>query len=279
MAHPLHPRAVALLLVSAVFFSTGGLLIKWIEWPPMALASARGFIAAIVLWLLHRDLKFHWSWLQMGAALFCALQSLSFILSTKLTTAANAILLQYTAPIWVAILGAWLLKEHVTRRDIYTMAAVLVGVVCFFIGDLQWDGVLGNLIALAGGVMFAFFLILLRMQKDGSVIESIILGNILTALIGLPFLLSAPALSTESILILFVLAIFQLAIPYTLYAIAIKQVTALQAVMISVIEPILNPLWVMLVIHEVPSGLALLGGGIVLVAVTYNVIAAVRTTA
>jgi drug/metabolite transporter (DMT)-like permease len=274
---PAHTRSVTLLLAAALCWSLGGVLIKWVQWPPLAVASGRGLIAATFLALVcFRRLHFTWSPVQLGAALAYALTTVTFVAATKLTTAANAILLQYTAPVWVALLGAWFLHEHPRRSDWGVMALVFAGMGVFLYDGLRLSGVLGILIAIGSGVTFAALVLLMRKQKDGSPIESVILGNLLAFLIGLPWLVDAPALPIDSWVALFALGTVQLGLSYLLYAKAVKHVTALEAVLIPVIEPVLNPIWVMLALGEKPTGLALLGGAIVIGAVTWRAIASIR---
>lgn len=253
------------------------MLIKAVPWSALAVAGGRGLIAAGVLWLVHRDLRFHFSRWQVIGALCYAGCTILFVSATKLTTAANAILLQYTAPVWVALLGAWLLGERARRIDWITIAVVLVGMGLFFAENLALAHTLGNALAVASGVAFAAMTVALRRQKDTSPVESIILGNLLAALIGLPWLWQAPALNATGWGALLALGIVQLGVSYWLYARAIRHVTALEAVLIPVIEPILNPLWVLLVMGERPSSTALLGGAVVLLAVTARAWIAVRT--
>jgi drug/metabolite transporter (DMT)-like permease len=184
-----------------------------------------------------------------------------------MTTAANAILLQYTAPIYVALLGAWLLKEKTKPRDWVAIALTLGGMALFFMEGLDMSGLLGNVFSLLSGVSFAFFAVFMRMQKDGSPLESVLLGNLLTAVIGLPFLFSGVPHRTGW-LSLVLLGVFQLGLPYIFYAKAVKRLTALEVILIPVLEPILNPVWVFLMIGEVPGTLALVGGAIVLIVIT-----------
>lgn len=277
---PDHARSVTFLLGAALCWSLGGVLIKWVQWPPLAVASGRGLIAALFLAAVcARRLHFTWSPVQLGAAVAYALTTVTFVAATKLTTAANAILIQYTAPVWVALLGAWFLREHPKRSDWTVMALVFAGMGIFLYDGLRFSGLLGNLIAISSGVTFAALVLLLRKQKDGSPIESIILGNVLAFVIGLPWLVEAPALPWDGWLALGTLGTVQLGVSYLLYARAIKHVTALEAVLIPVIEPVLNPVWVMLVLGEKPSAIALLGGAIVIGAVTWRAIDSVRRPA
>jgi drug/metabolite transporter (DMT)-like permease len=271
-----HTRAVGQLLLAALLWSTAGVLIKGIPWPPLAVAGGRGIIAAIFLVIISRGLRFTFSWVQVGAAIAYVMCTVSFVMANRMTNAANAILLQYTAPIWVALISSWFLKEKTTRADVLAIVASFIGMGLFFADELQLKSVLGNLLGLLSGVAYAGVAILMRRQKDGSAVESIILGNGLAFVIGLPFMLSAPAMPASGWGWLVVLGVVQLGLSYWLYARAIKHVTALEAVLIPVIEPILNPVWVLLVFDERPGRLALLGGVIVLTAVTARAITSIR---
>jgi drug/metabolite transporter (DMT)-like permease len=272
-----HARAVGLMAAAALCWSLGGLLIKSVDWPPLAVAGGRGFIAAAFLAVFAPRFRFTWSGAQIGGAVAYAATTILFVTATKLTTAANAILLQYTAPVWIALLGAWFLGERATRADWLTIAIVFGGMSLFFCDDLQFAGFAGNLVALASGVAFASMTLLLRKQKDTSAEESIFLGNLLAGVVGLPFMFSAPALpSVRGWIALALLGVVQLGISYLLYARAIRHITALEAVLIPVIEPILNPIWVLLALGERPGPLALLGGVIVLAAVTTRTLHGLR---
>jgi drug/metabolite transporter (DMT)-like permease len=274
--HSLHRRAVFQLVIAALCWSLGGLLIKYVQWPPLAVAGGRGAIAAVFLVLTHRGLRFHFSPIQILGALGYAGCTVSFVLATKLTTAANAILLQYTAPVWIALFGAWFLGERATRADWWTIGVVLAGMALFFADGLELANTAGNLVAIVSGMAFAGMTLALRKQKAGSPVESIILGNALAFLVGLPAIVSAPPLPADGWVALTLLGCVQLGASYWLYARAIRQVTALEAVLIPVIEPILNPVWVLLALGERPTPLALVGGFIVLAAVTWRARLALR---
>jgi len=278
--NPDHTKAVGQLLFAALGWSLAGVLFKYVQWPPLAAAGGRSLIAAVFLIAVRgRALRFTWTPLQLGTAVAYAGCTVLFAAANKLTTAANAILLQYTAPVWIALLGSWLLGERSTRADWLTIIAVFVGMGVFLYDGLQLNNLLGIAVSIASGLFFAAMIILLRMQKDGSPLESVIIGNVLGFFIGLPAIWSAPPLPGKSLGALLLLGVLQLAIPYLLYSRAIRHVTALEAVLLPVIEPILNPLWVMLIIGETPSPLALLGGVIVVGAVTWRALASVRTRA
>ncbi len=277
MRNAAHARAVGLMAAAALCWSLGGLLIKSVAWPPLAVAGGRGFIAAAFLAVFAPRFRFTWSAAQIGGAVAYAATTILFVTANKLTTAANAILLQYTAPVWIALLGAWFLGERATRSDWLTIAIVFGGMGLFFCDDLRLAGFAGNLIALASGVAFASMTLLLRKQKDTSAEESIFLGNLLAGVVGLPFMFSAPTVpSVRGWIALALLGIVQLGVSYLLYARAIRHITALEAVLIPVIEPILNPIWVLLALGERPGPLSLVGGVIVLVAVTTRMLHSLR---
>jgi drug/metabolite transporter (DMT)-like permease len=261
-----HP--VLLLILAALLWSTGGLLIKLVDWNTLAIAGSRSAIAAATLYLLLPRTRWTFSKAQIGGAIAYTATVVLFVAATRLTTAANAIFLQYTAPVYVAILGALLLREFPAKIDYLLMLLALLGIGMFFFEQLHFEGFWGNICALASGLSFAFLVIALRKQKDASPVDTILLGNILTAVVCAPFFFSGPMPGVQSIAVLLVLGVFQLGLSYVFYAAAIKHVRALDTVLIGIIEPILNPLWVLLVIGEVPGRWPLAGGAMVLLAAT-----------
>lgn len=263
---PERRRAIIFLVIAALLFSTGGLLIKLIQLPGLAVAGGRSAIAAIVILLFIRRPKFTWSATQIGCAIAYCGTVMFFVLANKNTTAANAILLQYTAPVYIALLSYWILKERTTWLDWMTIALVLSGMLLFLLDGLSAGNWLGNIYALISAVAYALLAMLLRKQRDESPFESVLLGNILTAMIGLPaFFGQVP--NANSVIGLLLLGIFQLGLAYVLFTKGTKYVSALEVSLITVLEPILNPLWVVLTIGERPSILALIGGVIVIGAV------------
>ncbi|MGH7956045.1 MAG: DMT family transporter [Opitutaceae bacterium] len=276
--NPAHTRSVMLLIGTALCWSLAGVLIKYVAttWPGLAVAGGRGLIAALFLLVANRGLRFHLSRDQLIGAIGYAACTITFCTATALTSAANAILLQYTAPVWVALFGAWFLGERAVRADWITIIIALGGMTLFFKDSLTLGHLHGDILAVLSGVCFAAMTIALRRQKDGSPVESVILGNLIAFLVGLPWILKSPMLPPSGWVALLVLGVVQLGISYWLYARAIKHVTALEAVLIPVIEPILNPLWVLIFMHEKPTRWAVFGGAIVLGAVTLRAIMSVR---
>lgn len=271
-----HSRSLGLLLIAALCWSIGGVLIKYVAWPPLAVAGGRGLIAALFLAVMVRPLRFNWSPVQLGAAVAYAGCTITFVTANKLTTSANAILLQYTAPVYVALLSAWFLGERTRRADWIALGLTFSGMILFFADGLELRHTLGNIVAIISGVFFAAMTLLLRKQKDGSPTESIILGNLIAAAVGLPFILRAPLLPADGWLALFVLGVVQLGVSYLLYARAVKHLSALEMVLIPVLEPILNPLWTWLAYGEKPGRWAFLGGAVVLGAVTWRAVGTIQ---
>jgi len=265
-----HRRALLLLVVTALLWSLGGVLIKWVEWNPLAIAGARSLIGALVIaLLLGRQLRFDGSFDQIGGAVAYASTVVLFVIANKLTTAANAILLQYTAPIYVALFSPWFLGERASRRDWLILLVMMGGMVLFFLDDLSLDGYLGNLVALGSGISFAWLTLFLRRQKDGFPLPSLLLGNLLAGLIGLPFMFQSMP-STSSWIGLLLLGVVQLGLPYILYALALRRVTAVEGILIPMLEPVLNPIWVFLLMGERPSPWAIVGGTVILGAVIFR---------
>lgn len=264
-------RAVILIIITAVLWSLGGLLIKIIDWNPLAIAGMRSGIAGLMalgaLFVLGRRPNFTLSFSQIGGALAYCVTVILFVTANKMTTAANAILLQYTAPIYIAMFGKWFLGERTTRFDWLIIALVLGGMALFFLDSLTPGGFWGNILAIISGVAFGWFVLFMRKQKKESTFESIILGNGLTLLICLPFMFKSMP-DSKSWAGLIMLGVFQLGLSYILYSAAIKHVTAIDSILIPTIEPLLNPLWVFLMLGERPGPWALIGGGVVLVSIT-----------
>ncbi|MGQ9473351.1 MAG: DMT family transporter [Candidatus Caldatribacteriaceae bacterium] len=261
-------RGTLFLLLAALFWSTGGVLIKSISWNPLAIAGTRSGIATLVFLLYLRRPRLTFSPAQMGGALAYAGTVVLFVVANKLTTAANAIILQYSAPIYVILLAGPLLHEKPKRGDFLAIGTVFMGIILFFMDKLEWGSFLGNLVAIGSGWMFALLAIFLRLQKDASPFESVLLGNIIAALIGFPFMWDAFP-KVQDLILLALLGIFQIGISYLFYVEAIKTATAFEACFIPIVEPILNPIWVLLFLKEKPGYFALFGGGVILLAVLW----------
>jgi drug/metabolite transporter (DMT)-like permease len=230
--------------------------------------SLIGGLVILMYMLPTRRPRFTWSLPQIGGALAYSATMICFVAANKLTTAANAIVLQYMAPVYLAFLGAWFLKEKTHWYDGVTIAAVLGGMVLFFVGRLSTEGLWGNVISVVSGVFFAFSTLFLRMQKDGSPLESLLLGHGFTAVVAVPFFFLSPAPTASSWIGIGVLGVFQIGLSAILFAYGVRHVTALESLLTTVLEPIFNPIWVFLVLGETPGPLALAGAAVILTAVT-----------
>ena len=177
-----------LLLSAALCWSLGGALVKAIDWPPLVIAGGRSAIAIPLMLLCTGRPRFTFSSAQIGAIGY-ALTVVLFVFGTRMTTAANAIFLQDTAPIYVALIGRWYLGERTLPIDWLVIFVALIGIALFFFDRLTTAGFWGNIVALGSGIAFASVALCLRKEKDASPVAAIILGNILVALAGLPFML------------------------------------------------------------------------------------------
>jgi drug/metabolite transporter (DMT)-like permease len=265
-----------MLIFAAVLWSSSGVLIKVTDWHPLAILSGRSAVAAILFLAYLRPKRLQWTRLQVIGAIFVVAAQLGFIMATKLTTAANAIFLQYAAPIYVILFGWWLLGERPQRADWLAMPVIFAGLLLFLGEDLTWSGFAGNALAIFSGVAMAALIVTMRLQKDGNPANTILLGNFIGAAVGLPWLLRA-SFTPANVAIITYLGLFQFGLAFILYSAAIKHVPALEATLLLMLEPILNPIWVFLVIGERPGQAAMLGAALVLSAVFLRALHAART--
>lgn len=279
MRHEKHGLGMLALAATAFCWSLAGLFIKLVDWHPFAIALGRSTIAAIFLLLVARKPRFTFSLAQWGAALGNAGTMMLFVYANKNTTSANSILLQYGAPIYTGILGAWLLKERPRLEHWLGFIAVAGGMALFFVGDIGGGSFRGDLAAILSGITFAFYFIFMRMQKDGSPLESNILAHLVTATIslGVCLFLPLPVISVKAVAAIAVLGVFQIGLAAVFFSWGIKRVSAVEGILIVGLEPVFNPLWVFLVIGERPALNALAGGIVILLAViTVSIVSASR---
>jgi drug/metabolite transporter, DME family len=273
-----------LLLVvgAAILWSTGGLFIKAIHLSAFELSFGRSLLAAITIVILTRREGFGINRISAITAVLYSALLILFVLATKLTTAANAIFLQYTAPVYVLILEPIFYKEKFRMRDLVTVAACIAGMSLFFVGKLRPQDVMGNLVALASGVCFALFFLLLRHSKARNVnrASSAIYGNLIVVLICAPAFFGAVerGISPRDWAGIAYLGIVQIGFAYLLFTLAMARgVRSLDAGIIGYIEPVLNPVWVFLFIGERPSGWAIVGGAIIVTSVIVHMFTEAKT--
>lgn len=267
-----HKKAIGTMFLVALLWSMAGLNIKIISWSPFAITGGRSFFVLLfltpfVLKSKHKKITKAVIW----GGIFYTLFTYCFIISTKLTVAAIATIMQYTAPVYVVLFSTFILKEKVSKEDILCIIMVFIGMIMFFMDDLIGGNIIGNVIAIFNGITFAGLCISYHMQKDTDPVISVYIGNIISLLIGIPFVLQAGIPDNKSIMYLIILAI-QVTITYTLYNLASRYLTGLESVLLPALDPILSPLWVYVFLGEKIGTMAIIGGIIVLTAITMRVI-------
>ena len=254
---------------TALLWSTGGLAIKLVPLAPIAVAGWRSLLSAATLLVLFRgSLDFRPTPARLGAAAAYAGLLITNVAATKLTTAANAILLAYTAPVYVALLAPYFLGEKTRRADWLFIAATLGGMGLFFVDKLSASGFWGNMLAVGSGLCYAAFTLCMRAGREDSPVSSVIAGHLLTVLAGLPFLPGELPDSVLALLGLGYLGIVQQGVSLALYVWCIKRLPALSAMLLMTLEPICNPLLVAIGYGELPGTWAVCGGLVVVAAVT-----------
>ena len=261
-----------LILAAALLFSTGGAAIKACHLTSWQVASFRSGVAALALLVFMPAARKGLSPRILGVGVAYAACLTLFVAANKLTTAANTIFLQSTAPLYVLLLGPWLLREPVRRRDLGLTAVLAVGMALFFLGGERTqttapDPLRGNLLALVSGLCWALTVMGLRGAArggGGAAGAAVLAGNTLAFLAGLPLALPVVGATGSDVLWLLYLGIFQIALAYVCVTAALRHIPALEASLLLLIEPVLNPIWAFAVHGERPGSWALLGGGIIL---------------
>ncbi|MFA6366687.1 MAG: DMT family transporter [Candidatus Hydrogenedentales bacterium] len=273
---------IAAMVACAFCWSLAGIFIKLIDWQPFAIAGGRSAIAAVFIFLfLKGKPKFSFSAAQILCALAYAATMLLFVFANKTTTSANAILLQYGAPIYVAFMSAVVLKEPPKAEDWLALVGICGGMVLFFIDSLGKGNLIGDLAAVASGVSFALNIVLLRKQRSARPLDSLLLGHIFTAVVAgaISLFLPAPVVTMKSIFAIGCLGVIQIGLAAVLLSYSLQRITALQSVLLAVIEPLFNPVWVFLATREAPGLRSILGGLIIIAAVLASSFVSVRRTA
>ncbi|MEI3121633.1 DMT family transporter [Lawsonibacter asaccharolyticus] len=267
-----HKKAIAITCFVALMWSLAGFNIKMIEWSPYAIAAGRSLVAVILLapMVLRKGFQKIDRYVIGGAICYAAF-NYCFITSTTLTSSAIAIMMQYTAPIYVALLSWLFLRERVGWADIISVGFVFLGMIFFFLDSNSGGSLKGNIVSIFNGITFAGISIFLRLQKDGNPALSMYLGNVISAVAGLPIMWNAGMPDTISLLFL-LLAGLLVAVSYTLYAKASTGLSALETVLIPIIDPVMNPVWVFLFLDERPGALTIVGAAVILVSVTIRVV-------
>jgi len=259
--------AIGFLVLTGILWSTGGFMVKLIPWPPIVIAGIRSGICALFIYLYDKPKRLQFGKYTVGGAICYAVMVIFYVLANKMTTAGNAIMIQYTAPVYVAIFGFSFLGEKSRKSDWLIIGTVIIGLGLFFFEELSFTSFWGNIAALIAGFGFAGTTLFMRKQKNGRPIDSVLLGNLLTFLVCIPFVFQDITTDIETWIQISYLGVIQLGLAYIFYSIAIKHVSALDAIIYPIIEPIFNPILAFIFLGEMMSGNAQIGGALVLIGV------------
>ncbi len=266
-------------MAAAALFSTGGAALKAVSLTSWQVASFRSAIASVVLMAILPEARRGWRWSIVPVAAAYAATLVLFVLANKLTTAADAIFLQSTAPLYLLLLSPLLLHESIHAPDLVYMLAVLSGIVLFFLGSEQAvatapDPRHGNILALASGGTYALMLAGFRWLSlrghGASTLAATALGNMIAAMAALPFALPVGRATGTDLAVLLYLGVIQIGLAYALLTRGIRHVPAVEATTLLMVEPALNPMWAWLIHGERPAVWALAGGAVILGATLVN---------
>ena len=278
------------ILAAAIFWSTGGYVIKYVSLDAFGISLWRSSLAAITLYIFYRinfskrkvtgfdiaviDLRKEWYSLRtLSTAVVYAALLVLFVMATKLTTSANAIFLQYTAPVYVLFFDPIISRTKIKRADIIAVLITIAAMGLFFVGQFETSSLVGNILALISGVCFAGYTLLLKHEKTSEAMrwQSVIVGHVIIVVVMLILTFTGTAIAIpkniEEVGMLCFLGIMQIGVPYALFTKGIPHVRALDALLLSMLEPVLNPVWVYFGVHEIPSEYAIAGGIIILAVV------------
>lgn len=265
--HPEHQKGLVAVLIAAILWSSGGLFIKLISLTPMQISFFRCLVAAIIFAFIFGKRIKNTNSLALLNAVFYASVLIAYVIATKTTTAANAIFLQSTAPIYVLIFEPIINKTRYEKINLITIIVCVAGMFLFFMGKLAPGYLEGNLVALFSGLAFAAFFLGMRKNKPHYQVASIFWGNIIVAIVCVPFLFSIQELRFSDMWMVSFLGVFQIAVAYAFLSFGLIRVLAVEASILSMFEPVLNPVWVYLGYGEVPSTYAIIGGLIIITAI------------
>lgn len=267
-------KGILFIVAAAILWSSGGIGIKALADPPLKVTFYRSLFAAIALLVLFGPRV--WARRQWKSTAVFAMAIISygaclttFVVATKWTTAANAIFLQYAGVVWVLLFSPMVTKEPMRLRDAVAIAVAISGMALFFVGRFETRGMSGNVMALISSVFFAALILALRRENHAAQ-SAITWGNIAVALTLLPVVGHDFVLTRKAFGILLLLGLFQIALPYVLFARGLKYVTATEASLTGMLEPIANPVWVFLFLGERPSTFAIGGAAVVLCAIAWH---------
>jgi drug/metabolite transporter (DMT)-like permease len=279
---PPHRKGLVYISFTALLWSSSGLFIKILNLDALQISFYRSGIAALTVLAVSairskaskKPLGLQFDKISILSSFFYAGILIFFVIATKKTTAANAIFLQFTAPIYLLVLEPLFLKSKFEPKNLITIVVTIFGMILFFFGRLELGNIYGNIIAIVSGMCFACFALLLKKQrlekKSVNTLNSVILGNVIITIIAFFSIYPNFALSSTEVLILLYMGIFQIGISYMIFNEGIKYVSATESMIIATMEAIFNPIWVFLGIGETPSIYAIAGGLIIMSAILWR---------
>ena len=263
--------AIIEMLICATLWSIAGIFMKLLPWNGFAVASLRSLIAGLTIaaYILIRGKRIIINRRTIVTGVFTACVYTCFAVANKLTTAANAIVLQFTSPVFIVIFSALILKKRIRRSDALVVSFTLLGIALFFFDQLRPGYILGNFVAIAAGMFMAGMFMAVGELEGEQRFSGILIGQTLTFLVGLPFVIATrPEFTAVTTLSILILGVFQLGISYILYVESSKYCPPLACCLLGAAEPLLNPVWVLIFDGERPGVFALIGGVIVVVSIT-----------
>jgi drug/metabolite transporter, DME family len=275
---PGHKKGLIYISICALLWSSGGLFIKVLTLDAFQISFYRSAIAAVTIIIVSVvrkiNLKFEFDIISVLCSVTYAFILIFFVIATKLTTAANAIFLQFTAPIYLLVLEPVFLKTKFEKKNLIVLIFCFLGMILFFFGRLDLSNIKGNLFAIASGICFALFSLFLKwkkqIHKNDNTIIYIIMGNVLVCVFCLPSVYDKLIIEPSQLIILLYMGIFQIGISYILFNEGIKYISATESMIIAMLEAILNPIWVFIGVGEVPTVYALAGSVIILIAILWR---------
>ncbi len=266
-------KGVLLMLTCALMWSTGGILIKLVPWNPLVLGGWRSLFCGLTyltyMLFTKRRIRFDMRSLCVGVA--SSIASFCFLAANKLTTAANAIVLQYTSPVFFVLFSMIFQKKKFRRKDYAVVGVTMAGIVLFFMDSITPGNMLGNFIAIMSGMVFAVMYMLLGEAKDeGARVSGMLIGTLISTLVGLPLSAVYPPqqITLPIVLAVMGMGIFQLGIPNIMYSAAINSTSMLVCSILASTELLLNPVWVYLLTGEVPGLWAFIGASVIAATIT-----------
>ena len=275
---PLHKRGLVFISIAALMWSSGGLFIKILTLDAFQISFFRSAIAAITIIVITRSRKekldFQFDLISVLCSLSYASILILYVMAVKLTTVANAIFLQFTAPIYLLVLEPVFLKTKFEKRNLVAIIFCIFGMTLFFFGKLEWSGIQGNLLAIGSGISFALFTLFLKwkrqLHKRENTMVYIVVGNVLVSIFCFPLIMNNISLDFTQSLILLYMGIFQIGISYIIFNEGIKYISATESMIIAMLEAILSPIWVLIGIGEVPSVYAIIGSLIIMITILWR---------